>query len=130
MVKKLVAALIFLVLIILVGTWLTPWTAEYEVKTAAKTACNEVIKTKKGYGDPKWTERFVRQSSTAGVKLKEGQFAFSAEILPNINKGRCHFKVAWKSVTPWLGVSDFFDDVPPLTMIHRLDAVHEIPLTF
>ena len=128
--KKLGAVIALFAVVVLVMTWLTPWTASYEVKTAAKTACNEVIKQKKGYGDDKWAEVFMRKATAAGVKLKPGQFAFSAELLPNLGINRCHYKIAWKSVTPWVILSDLFDDLPPLTLIYRIDDVHEVNQSF
>ncbi len=130
MIKKLIFVVLILVVVVGGGTCLQPWTTEYEVKTAAKIACNDYIRVVKGYGDPKWAEGFVRRASIAGVKLKEGQYAFDFKDNPGASTHRCNYKIAWRSTTPWFGLSDFFPDIPPLRQVHRLDSFHELPKSF
>jgi hypothetical protein len=132
MLKKVVIFLVVLAAGVGIGTYLGPWTAEYDVKTAAKLACNTLIKNAK-YNlpdDGKWRSDFERKARTAGVKLTKEQYAFSVERLGNIGFDRCNFKAAWRSTTPWLFVSDFFDGVPPLTLVHRLDTKHDVRLAY
>ena len=128
--KKLIMVLIAFVFVIAAGTWLGPWTAEYEVKTAAKMSCNDRIKEKQGFGDLKSDETFIKKANVAGVRLKPGQFAFSVEEKRNLGLWSCHYKVAWKSSSAVFLIGDFLPDVPPLNLVHRLDAFHEIKSSY
>ena len=128
--KKIILILVVAALVIAAATYLGPWATEYEVKTAARIACNDLILEKRTGSTGKALEGFVRKSSTAGVKLKEGQYAFSLEESKGERLWRCHYKVAYKSSTPVFLIADFFTDVPPFTLVHRIDAVHEVRSTY
>ena len=129
--SKLVVGTIILVVVVLGGTYLTPWSAEYEVKTAARIACSHLITVAK-YNDTKnpWEENFIRKSNAAGVRLKKGQYLFDMKEVKNEGVWRCHFKAAWRSSTPWMLVSAVFPEAPPLEYVNRIDKKFDIPNSF
>jgi hypothetical protein len=126
-ISKLVIGTILTAVVVVVGTWITPWSAEYEVKTAARLACAQLIIVSK-YKDPNnpWEESFIRKSMAAGIRLKKGQYLFDIKEVKNEGLWRCHFKAAWRSSTPWMLLSAVFPEVPPLEYVNRIDKNFDI----
>ena len=65
-----------------------------------------------------------------GVQLKKGQYLFDLKDVPNEGLWRCRFKAAWRSSTPWLGLSAVFPDLPPLVYVNRIDRTFDIKNSF
>ena len=130
--SRLAIALVVTVVVVGVGTFLTPWSAEYEVKTFARIACNDLIKLRKYKLDDKgaWEQQFVRKCIGAGVKLKPNQYAFEVKDVSNEGLWRCRVKVAWRSSTPWLALSAVFPEAPPLEYVNRVDKTYDVMNSF
>ncbi|HEY1099603.1 MAG TPA: hypothetical protein VGF99_11780 [Myxococcota bacterium] len=123
--KKLLFIIVAFALVILVGTWLEPFTAEYEVKTAGKIACNSILQNIR-YNEPhrrEWEATFVQKARVAGVMLTNEQYNFEPGTA--YDDMTCHFVVAWRSTTPLIFIGDLFD-LPPMKLLHRLDYVHKV----
>ncbi len=130
--KKLLVALGVFAVLVLVGTWLEPFSAEYEVKTAAKIACNDFMAIKRSNtpnAPGTWEAKFLQQSRKAGVLLNSDQYDFQAGDISNRQEIKCHFIIAWRSVTPLLLIGELFA-LPPMTLVHRLDYVHAVKRNF
>ncbi|MDP2344796.1 MAG: hypothetical protein Q8O67_27865 [Deltaproteobacteria bacterium] len=124
---KLIIALIIAAVVVVGGTVVTPWSAEYEVKTAAKIACSALIIVKKFKDkDNTWEQTFIKKAQGAGVQLKKGQYLFDMQEVKNEGLWRCRFKAAWRSTTPWLALSGVFPEMPPLVYVNRIDKTFDI----
>jgi len=117
---------IFLVifLVVIAGiTYSEPFASEYEVKTAARMGCNELINQTR-YGRPTgWEDIFIRRSNMAGVHLKKDQYDFKVE--PQYDRFICKAAIAWRSQTEIFLLSQAFD-IQPMKIVHRIDFEHEI----
>jgi len=130
--KKLIFILVVFVVVVLVGTWLEPFAAEYEVKTAAKIACNDymaMMRSNTPNANRQWETRFVQSARRAGVALKNDQYDFQAGNIADRQEITCRFIVAWRSVTPIILVGDVLG-LPPMSLVHRLDYVHKVKRNF
>ena len=123
---KLFWFLLGVLLLIGVLTYLEPWTAQYEVKMAAKIACNTAAKGRVPMAGSQWEKDFVNAARRAGVKLTPRQYLFEVKRDPQNQLWRCRAQVAWKSVTSPAIIGDVLQEVPPLTLTHRLDFEHEV----
>lgn len=102
-----------------------PYSVEYEVKTAAKVACNTIIQNHK-HNQPhtnNWEQTFVKRAQVAGVTLKPAQYAF--EVKKDGENWECAIQVAWRSVTMVPFLSDYFT-IEPLKIVHRIDYTHRV----
>ncbi len=131
---KVIYAVVIFVVVVAVGTFMKPWLDEYEVKTAARIACNEIIKGTR-YKLPEQVKNaentFERKALMAGVHLKTGQsYVFEVSDISNEDLWRCHFKAAWKSSTPLLIVSALYPEAPPIQRVHRLDNTYDTKNSF
>jgi hypothetical protein len=106
-----------------------PYSAEYEVKTAAKVVCNTIIQNHK-YNKPdlnNWEQTFVTRARVAGVTLKPGQYAF--EVKKDGENWECAIQVAWRSTTMVPFLSDYFT-IEPLNIVHRIDYTHKVKRSY
>jgi hypothetical protein len=128
---KLVLLLGAFAVVVVIGTIMPPYIAQYEVKQAAKLTCNAFIRGASDINAPAWREDFVRKARAADVFLKsEQQYLFKLEKQHEQNRWHCSFKVAWNSETPVFLVGQFFGDVPPVKITHRVDDAHDVPLSY
>jgi hypothetical protein len=124
---KLLWIVLAIAAVIVGGTVVDPISGHYGVKAAAKNACNEHIRRAKGFGHEPWEEEFVRRARIAGVDLKNSQqYVFTVEEDKAEGRWVCHYKVAWRSTTPWFLVELIAPTVQPLTLVQRLDDTHGI----
>jgi len=124
--KKLIVALVIFATVVVIGTYSEPFSAEYEVKTAAKIACNTMVQDAKWTAQPgrnTWETTFVNKARGAGVTLTPEQYAFEIELGRNENV--CKAAVAWRSSTELILVG-FLLDLPPMKIVHRLDINHTV----
>lgn len=111
--------------VILGGTYFPgPFTAEYEVKTAAHVACNDYINIVrfKRPDDRGWQRNFTALAGKAGVRLSEEQFDF--KVVEGVEL-ECHFRAKWRSQTDIILIGDILG-IPPIKLIHDLDMVHKV----
>jgi hypothetical protein len=106
-----------------------PYAVEYEVKTAAKIACNAIIQNQKHNqpGSTTWEQTFVTRARVAGVVLKPGQYAF--EVKKDGENWECAMQVAWRSTTMVPFLSDYFT-IKPLQIVHRIDYTHKVKRSY
>ena len=102
-----------------------PYSVEYEVKTAAKIACNTIIQNQKHNqaGSTIWEQTFLTRARSVGVILKPGQYAF--DVKKDGEHWACDMQVAWRSTTTVPLLSDFFT-IEPIQIVHRIDYLHKI----
>jgi len=124
--KKLVFFLVALVVVIAVGTYLIPFSAEYEVKTAAKVACNEYRMSARGGNadDRSWETKFVARARVAGVQLREDQYNFT--LSNDFDDATCRIQIKWIDKTTAILIGDIVTELPPLTILHSIDYVHRV----
>jgi hypothetical protein len=123
--KTLIILLAVFALFIVLGTYSEPFSSEYEVKTAAKIACNTMVRDPNRQ-DPSrniWEKPFVQKARAAGVTLTPEQYAFDLSM--NRNENICKAAIAWRSSTPYILVG-FVLDLPPMNIVHRLDINHTV----
>lgn len=123
--KKLIFVLVAFAAVVVLGTYSEPFSAEYEIKTAAKVACNTMVQDAKWKEEVRntWEKPFVMKARTAGVTLTPEQYAF--EITTGRNENVCKAAIAWRSSTPFILVGFLFD-LPPMKIVHRLDINHTV----
>ena len=118
-------------LVVVGGTVIDPYAAQYGVKSAAKNACNEHIRRAKGFEQLPWEEEFRRRARGAGVDLKSPQqYAFRVEEDQAEGRWVCRYKVAWNSTTPWFLLSTVQPELRPLKITHRIDDTHSVSKTW
>ena len=128
---KLFYALLAFAAVLAIGTVVTPYVAQYEVKQAAKLTCTSFMRGVRDINGNEWREDFVRKARMSGVQLKsEQQYAFKIEKQTNLNLWHCTFKAAWNSETPVFLIGQFLPDVPPLKITHRIDDSHDVSIKF
>ena len=125
--KTLVLALGVFVVVIALGTYATPFAAEYEVKMAAKTACNELrFATRSNSGDKSWEKNFVSRARQAGVQLREDQYDFEIGVDLDSHDPTCRVIVKWRDSTEAFLIGGIVTELPKLTILHSLDFVHKV----
>ncbi len=129
--KKLIGVLLMLVVVVVGMTLWTPFEAGYQVKIAAKTACNRLLMdTRNGMADKRsWEQPFLSTARKAGVVLKPEQYAFSVKVGNKNVPHTCQVLVRWRSSTPWFFIDDY-GDIPHLNQIHELDFEHVIKSSY
>jgi hypothetical protein len=111
---------------------------QFSSKTAAKVACNEMVRYRE-YDDPNnfnpnrppegsenWRRKFLSTMRGIGVKLSDEQYSFSVTQENKNADHLCHVQVAFDKKGKWPLISDFIDDLPPLVHKVRLDFVHAV----
>jgi hypothetical protein len=128
---KLFYALLAVAVVLAVGTVMTPYVAQYEVKQAAKLTCTSFMRGARDIKANDWRDEFVRKARMSGVQLKsDQQYLFAIEKQPNLNRWHCTFKVAWNSETPVFLIGQYLPNIPPLKITHRIDDAHDVAITF
>jgi hypothetical protein len=132
-----------LVTVILLGaalivgyTMLQPVILAYQVKTAARISCNQMIREVRtgqlGTKDSGWEKFFMsRAGAETGIKLKREDFEFDVDGKENPRGDLyCNAKIRVPTVTPWIGISEVMD-LPPYrtTKIVKLER-HKVPAGF
>jgi hypothetical protein len=123
--KTVVFLLVVFAAVVVLGTYSEPFAAEYEVKTAAKIACNTMVRDPNRQ-DPSrniWEKPFLLKARTAGVTLTPEQYAF--DLTMNRNENVCKAAIAWRSSTEFILVGFLFE-MPPMKIVHRLDINHTV----
>jgi hypothetical protein len=123
--KNIIIILIVAVVALAAITYSEPFGTEYEVKTAAKVACNQLVQDHI-YKTPEkrsWEQPFLQRTRAAGVQLKKEQYSFVATLTKQMNT--CHAQIAWRSVTPVAFIGDILG-LPPLVIVHRINMKHEV----
>lgn len=116
--KNLAIFLVVFAVVCAAGSYLEPFSRSYEIKTAARIACNELSTEKRFKQDTKWQEHFVLAARRAGVDLKPGQYDFKMTLTGQSND--CSVKIAWKESMPIFLLGDFLD-IKPYVFVQRLD---------
>ena len=125
--KILIFAAVIFGAVVMAVTYSEPFSVEYEVKTAARTACNELSAEKRFNRPTTWEKTFVQLARQAGVNLEPAQYKFDLQITTSTTI--CTAVVAWRSKTPIFLVSDAFDS-PPLNIVHRITVNHEVKRSY
>lgn len=121
--KTTIIIVLVLAVVIAVGTYMDAFTRTYEVKTAARIACNELATEKRYQRPTKWEDTFVRAANAAGVQLKPGQYDFKMSL--TVEQNICEVKVAWRETMPIFLISDALD-IEPISFVQRLDQKHAV----
>lgn len=123
--KTILILAVVLVVVVLGGTYFPgPFSAEYEVKTAARIACNEMLRARQ---EPEAVQRakdkFVLKAGAASVRLAPEQYLFEMSTVGE--NYECHFVAKWRSTTEIFLVGYLFS-IPPLQLVHHIDMVHKV----
>ncbi len=125
--KILIFAAVIFGAVVMGVTYSEPFSVEYGVKTAARTACNELSAEKRFNRPTTWEKTFVQLARQAGVNLEPAQYKFDLEVTAYATI--CTAVVAWRSKTPIFLISDAFDS-PPLNIVHRINVRHEVKRSY
>ena len=126
--KKLVTLVVLVIAGIGVATWYEPFAQGYEVTSAAKLACNELVrnwKYKIENTDGVHIEPFIRRCTQAGVRLKPNQFKFTPSHDKQAGELVCKVHITYPTTTAWFLVGDIFQ-IPPLEQRKVLDFEHRV----
>lgn len=128
--KKIFYFLLGLVAVILVASFLPPFTQGYEIKTAARLACNDFIKQAryKTTGDP--AVKFLDAARRAGVKLDPKQFSFAVEEKRQDNAWVCHFRVRYPTRVEWAFIGQVFQELPQPIWGRDIALDHSVSNTY
>ena len=122
--KTLLLSLTALALVILVGTFIGPLLTEYEVKTAARIACNDYRKElRAGEDKHEWEKTFVGAARRAAVQLQSNQYDF--ELGGDSEVHTCRIRVKWFENVPVFLLSDA-TDIKPIKYLHSIDYTHSV----
>lgn len=122
--KTLLLLLATCVGIIAVATFLTPFSTEYEIKTAAKVACNEYAQEVRYKYPTGWEDKFLRRASVAGVKLGPSQYNFEVEE-DNVSM-ICNAEIKYRTSTTAAFIGDIVTEIPPLVQIRHIKFRHSV----
>jgi hypothetical protein len=122
--KVLLLSLTALALIIVVGTFVGPFATEYEVKTAARMACNEYRNAVRANSDTRsWETSFVAAARRAGVTLAHNQYKL---VLGNdYDYATCDIRVKWFEQVPVFLLADA-TDIKPIKYLHDINYTHRV----
>ncbi len=122
--KTLLLLLTSLGLVIVVGTVVGPFATEYEVKTAARVACNEYRSAVRGNADTRsWETSFVSAAQRAGVTLGPNQHRF--ELGDDNEYATCKIRVKWFEEVPVFLLADAID-LKPIKYLHDINYLHRV----
>jgi hypothetical protein len=110
--------------IITAATFLTPFGTEYEIKTAAKVACNEYAQEVRYKTPMGWEAKFLRRASAAGVKLEPSQYKFEVEQ-DNVAM-ICNAEIKYRTSTTAAFIGDIVTEIPPLVQIRHIKFRHSV----
>ena len=124
--KKLIFVVVAFVVVIAVGTYLIPFAAEYEVKTAAKVACNDyrLVSRAGNVNDRSWEKKFLDRARVAGVQLRDDQYNFT--LSTDLGDATCRIQIKWIDKTTAILIGDIVTEIPPLTLLHSIDYLHRV----
>lgn len=157
--KKLVWLVVVVVVGLVVLTWLTPFSQGYELKTACKLMCNDMIRAKQeremaergGSGPPAFDDKNVREgflnrARQAGVRFDGGDWdadcgAYLEKDRPHCfshkysydaqNKQHiCKIHVRYRSDTAPALIGDVLQELPHLKMQHHIDVDQRVNATY
>ncbi len=138
------------VVALVVATWLTPFLQTYEIKTAAKLLCNDLIRAAKekaaggptgsdvAFGEEEARTRFLGRVRAAGIRFDAGDIdpdckAYIDKDQPHCISYRytfdkdnqqhvCRVHVRYRSDTQPALVGDVLQELPHLKLQHHLDV--------
>ena len=131
-IKKLIALAVAFAAVIGLMTWYEPFAQGYELKNAAKIACNELMKNWKYKiaGQENFhIEPFLRRTTQAGVTLKPNQYKFTPSHDRNKGELVCTVRITYPTTTDWFLVGPIFE-IPPLKQKHVLNIDHRVRDTY
>jgi len=156
--KKFVWIVVAVVVALVVLTWLTPFLQGYEVKTACKLLCTDMIRVKAeremaerngstpAFGDPQAREAFIRRTRQATVRFDMGDydadcgayldkdqphcFSHSYSYDPQNKQHICKIDVRYRSDTAPALVGDVLQELPHLEMQHHIDITQRVNATY
>lgn len=146
------------VVALVVLTWITPFLQRYEVKTAAKVLCADMIKfqkedafAKKRGGSSKFTDKqvmqaFIAKAKRADVKYDEGDFdadcgdyldkdaphcfSYLYEWDKQESQHVCTIHVRYESDTQAAVVGQVLQELPHLKIQHHVNMVQRVNASF
>jgi hypothetical protein len=122
--KTLLLSLTALTLVVLVGSFVGPFTTEYEVKTAARVACNEYRQAVRSNSDTRdWEKTFINGARQAGVQLGPNQYSF--ELGNDYEYATCKIRVKWFEQVPLFLIADA-TDIKPIKYLHDINYEHRV----
>jgi hypothetical protein len=126
-IKNIAIFLVVFLVVVAVGSYLDALTRSYEIKTAARTACNQLAAQTRYKREVKWQEEFVRSVRKTGIDLKPGQYDFKMQLTTDQNI--CSLEVAWKETMPIFLLGDAFG-LEPIVFVQRIDQTHAVKATW
>ena len=127
-IKKLIVLILALGAVIALITFYEPFAQGYEIKNAAKIACNVLVRNWRSKIEGEENAHigpFLDRARQAGVNLKPSQYSFvPSHDLP---KGEfvCKVRVTYSTTTDWFLVGPIFE-VPPLKKKYVLNIEHRV----
>lgn len=146
------------VVVLIVMTWVEPFLQRYEVKTAGKVLCADMIKhqqeeamAKKRGGSAAFTDKqvmtkFLSKTRQAGVKFDPSDFdvdcgdyldkdepsCFSYSYAFDAQGGQhvCTIHVRYKTDTPPAVIGQVLQELPHLKMQHHINMVQKVNKNF
>lgn len=116
-IAKLIGAIVIAAVVIGVGTYLTPWAQEYEVRTALNLTCADMMRLRLEGAMPEDTKAQLKSRlNRAEVKVKDGGMTVANKHVPG--KFICEGKVVYDTSTPWIGITVLKPDIKPLKLHH------------
>lgn len=116
--KKLVVFAVLASLAIVGWTMLQPAILAYQVKTLARTSCNQMMREVRynqiGTNNTRWEAEFVRKvRAEAKVALEKDWYAFEVEGRDNpAGDLFCNATITFPTKTPWVGISEVVELKP------------------
>jgi hypothetical protein len=117
-------------LLLAAGTILDPVLIAYQVKTIARTSCNQAMREVRynmwGTNTSAWEKEFVlKVQRDTKIRLEKDWYKFEIEGADNPQGDLyCNATITFPTKTPWLVISDF-TDVPPYQSVKTAKIIRQ-----
>lgn len=127
--SKIVWLLLFVVLVIFVGSFWPEFSQGYDVKTQARLFCNSMIRGKLNSYEVN-TDDFVQNVRPSGVKLTPKQYSFTLKENRQGHSWICTFKASYPVSVEWVGIGQVLQEIPQYKFMKKIELEHEVSNTY
>lgn len=125
---KLIAVVVAVVVIIGVASFYPQFEQGYQIKTAARLTCNDLIKLKRfpNPAAPDPYEEFKAKAKRVKVKLDSSMYSFEVEDLRAEASHVCRVRVEYPVVVEWAFIGDIVREIEPYKFNKVVRLTHQV----